>query len=356
MFAFKPIQTLEIFIAIKDGNLLLLNKDLRVINLQHIEYCFNAGQSDKLCYNQLYNDKLKRIVQFKSRYIPVRYLNNVCRFNGQIFVVVLDLIFVLKESNLELLCEIPRFGIFKQERHCDQNQTWLFTYNRKLYVHNNSAELFELKQNKLRRVKRNQEGFIYFQFCDKLFCLQNNIQIFKVVNNTDFQLQFMKQIDYSQVNFNCNGVVVLEVIEDQNQFKENIFHVLNLLDEKIVTVTSALNFYYYTENNISFGETGYVLESEFLLGQFGPDFKERVEAYQRNYKTAEEYCQFKSFVFNSKLERLLRFEEIGQRIQQIDQRIKQDIKRIQNDIEEMTMKYNLITTRFVELANEFEQQ
>ncbi|CAL6045821.1 Hypothetical_protein [Hexamita inflata] len=143
-------------------------------------------------------------------------------------------------------------------------------------------------------------------------------------------------------------------MNDHKAVDQFTIYVLNLLDEKIVTLLPNTDFC-FIEKQISLGINGYVLESEYLLGQFGFDFKNRVEAYQRQQENLNE-CQFKNFVFNSKLEHLMRFEQTSDTIQQTANQIKTNSKRVQKLIEGLILNQNLMASRFEELVNEIEQQ
>ncbi|CAL6077795.1 Hypothetical_protein [Hexamita inflata] len=327
------------------------------MNLQRIDYYFNVDQVDKLCYNIRYATNFKRTVDYSYLFIPEGYMNNICRFNNQIYIVLFDFIFTLSEMNLQFLCEIPGYATFAQEWHHACNQTWLFQFNSKLYVYNNSLELFELDGNTLTCVKREFGGYVFFSFYDKLFCLKNNTQLFRVIQSTDFQLEFIMRTEYVRVMFNSSGVVVLqanEAIIDHKAVDQFTIYVLNLLDDKIVTLLPNTDFC-FIEKQISLGLNGYVLESEYLLGQFGFDFNNRVGAYQRQQLSQNE-CQFKNFVFNSKLEHLMRFEETNVAIQQIANQIKTDSERVRKLIEGSIQQQNLMASKFEELVNEIEWQ
>ncbi|CAL5983723.1 Hypothetical_protein [Hexamita inflata] len=149
MFAFKPIPDMDIYVALISGNIVWLNNELRVINYKPVQYSFCVGQDELYIYS-VSHKFYKRYVSPMSYYVPIGYLNTICRFQGQIYLAVLDFIFILTQTGLELVYQIPDYGLLHRNSSCLYTQTQIFSFNHKLYVCNNSTTLFELKNKSFR--------------------------------------------------------------------------------------------------------------------------------------------------------------------------------------------------------------
>ncbi|CAL5985137.1 Hypothetical_protein [Hexamita inflata] len=358
MFMFKPIPTLDVFVAFKDGKIILMNKDLRVMNCQCIDYNINASQKLEFCQYVHFNNYFKefcfdasyaknffKLDVFLTHISPTGYLNNFCMFNGQIYLVIFDYIFVLNQQNLDLICIIPYFRLNSSLKN---NQSQLFSFNNKLYVHTAASKLYLLNNNQLKPMKPRHYNTTYFQFCDKLFCLNMN-QLFKVVDE-DFDLIFIQQLHYSEILFNINGIIILNCTELFQGNKQ--IYVISLLDECI---------YQFKVEDVKF---------DFFLGQRGVQVTFNKEEMNKIQKRSLDYIieyennteqlntrQFSSMLFNSKLELLVdRFNLINRKLVENQRKSAFEQNNIQSGITKVNEQLNLMVAKFVEYTLMQEQQ
>ncbi|CAL6016471.1 Hypothetical_protein [Hexamita inflata] len=344
MFAFKPIPDMDIYVALISGNMVWLNNELRVINYKPLQYSFCVGQDELFIYS-VSHKFYKRYVSPMSYYVPIGYLNTICRFQGQIYLVVLDFIFIITQTGLELVCQIPDYGILHKNSSCLYTQTQIFSFNHKLYVYNNSTTLFELRNKSLKRVSKVYNA-IYLQFCEKLFLL-NVDKLYKI--NSDFSLQFFVQIEFSRVLFSSSAVIVLATCD--HELNEHIVYVLNLLDEKILTFPRSNEF---NKINAELNWSGYCIRSQFVE-QLGVDFWERAEERERAYYGNQ--LKYTKFVFECKLECLNqnRQEKIANQFEIIKQTMQTQMEKINCGIEFLLNKQKQTISRFQQLIDEGEQ-
>ncbi|CAL5999348.1 Hypothetical_protein [Hexamita inflata] len=252
MFLFKPISSLDIFLAIKDGYFIVFNRKMRLIYFQKINYCFSAGQVEILHF--VHYRKFHRVYSSIYYQIPTGYLNTVCKFERNVYIVVFDIIFVLRNSGLQFICYIPEFCHDRWDINSKHNHLQLFSFCDKLFVHNSNNKLFELKNNKLTYNNNKHFNIHYFQFCDKLFCLKYNY-IYKV-QNLKFKLQYIHEIFFVEIIFNGSGIIVFESYHD----KDTII-VLNMLDEHVYRFPAP---YLDLKNEVVLGKNGFVIKNKKL--------------------------------------------------------------------------------------------
>ncbi|CAL6015412.1 Hypothetical_protein [Hexamita inflata] len=293
-------------LSIANGYISLLNQELMLMNSKQLQYKFTKGQIE----NFLYYISLKRfkfVAQNSALKIPQNCTLNIIQHNGNYYILIFDFIFILSSNlDLQLISQIPDFAYFRNFGTNLNQSAQLFTLNSKLYVHNCSSKLFEVKNNnKLKCVNRKLLNYFHAQFCDKVFALTFN-QIFQV-NNINSYVK-IKDIQSSALLF-CSGPIIILVTVNDWQNHE-VFYILNMLDSRVeIKQRKSLELITNKQMNyemLKLGENGFKLKDYILDEIFpGPDFKTRVSEYEKAYKQKIPKCETKQiskFIFDSKME------------------------------------------------------
>ncbi|CAL5973189.1 Hypothetical_protein [Hexamita inflata] len=305
MFSFKPIASLNMHLSLSNGFISLINQEKIIMNSKQLQYKFTQGQVE----NFLYYISLKRIFKFvasnSAQKIPQNYTLNIVYHKGNYYFLMFDFLFILHNLDLQLITQLPDYAYFRNLGNNLNQSAQLFTLNNKLYVHNCSNKLFEVKNNnKLKCVNRKHQNYFYAQFCDKVFALTFN-QIFQIKN--DLELVSLKQIQSSILLF-CSGPILILVTVNDWQSHE-LFYILNMMDSQ-VEIKQSKSFQFIVNKQMNYdllelGENGFKFKDEILDTIFGPEFKTRVSEYEKAYYLKQPKCETKQiskFIFDSKME------------------------------------------------------
>ncbi|CAL6075840.1 Hypothetical_protein [Hexamita inflata] len=293
MFVFKPINELDLYFSTVNGQTEIINKQQQVIKQIKTEFSFNPGEGQQFVY--LINQKtLKSEIHFTKYNTPGEQFSNVHFCYGKTYFNVLDTIFAVKSDlNIEIVNQLPKYGQhyrgFQKLNHQGGN---MFTMNDKLYVHNNSKKLYQLKANhKLKCVSSNHKNTFYYQFCDKVYALTIH-DVYLVKDN--LSLVHIKKMYNIKVIMALNGVLVLKFDYIQLQ---DFYYVLNMLTADIVQISkSKYNFEtQQLRSMLCLGPLGMQLNNIIFKQIFGYD-SIRLETYYKNYTSQHYICQRHDFL------------------------------------------------------------
>ncbi|CAL6084828.1 Hypothetical_protein [Hexamita inflata] len=324
MFLHKPNNQLDLYIGINNGQLVLLNSQMKCINSNTISHQFKPGQIENFC-QQVNFIFLKGTVNEITSKIPIGYQNNMCYYNGQVYVQVLDQIFVVYDLDVKLVGQIPDYGFETSVYYGIPFPSQIFTINDKLYVHNAAGKLYQVNTQRkkfqiVRGANKNIYNMQFFQFCDTVIAL-NYSYIYQVLNSSE--LFFLYNVQYSKVLFNSGGVLLL--IHDAESY------IFNMLDLVLIPLSPEQQELFSNIEQILVPDIiGFKIKDQILQQIISDDFPKRVQ--QRQQQFYQQMCQttFNKLVFGSDLKPVLKtkFEHIKNEFTSTQNKITNQFERI----------------------------
>ncbi|CAL5973145.1 Hypothetical_protein [Hexamita inflata] len=317
MFAFRPFPSIDMYISIAYGQIVLLNSQLMSMNAQSLKYYFQPGQTEQFCYYVSFK-KCKRFVQETSLKLQPGWTQSACIYNNQQYIVVFDNIFILSSLDLQLVAKIPDFGLFNYNYQSNLNlSAQIFTLNDKLYVHNNSSKLFQINKNyKLKCVNKKHGNYFYAQFCDHVFVFQfNKVQKLKCI----FELELVQDIRSSRLLF-CSGAIAILVVICEWERKYESLYIVNMLDgcvkywldtdhQFIQMDADQVHNEQINKDALELDQTGFKIKDQIIDQILGNDFRKRVSEFRKTYECKQKIVvntnQMHEFVFKAELELIL---------------------------------------------------
>ncbi|CAL5999182.1 Hypothetical_protein [Hexamita inflata] len=356
MFIFKPINLLDLYFCINNGNIEIISKDMCCLHRQQIKFNFQPLQEESYAYNTYQKSLCKGSISEMTHQIPSAHLTNVFYLGSKIFFSALDYIFVINEDlSVDFVQYINEFGrYFRRSISQFFNGGQMFTMNNKLYVHNQSHKLFELKKNnKLKCISKKHNSIFYCQFCDKVYAV-NNSDIFIV--NQKLQKVNIKQLFDIKILFASGGTLV---ISSDNKY----LYVLNMLDTKLVSVKqeeinlSQIMIPYQLE----LGPTGLQLKDEILVKLFGIDFPYRLTTHYNNYHNdnlSQIQHKFMKSLFNSKIDLITKnqWSKTNQQFTNVQSKILDQLTQISQAINSLVLCCNLMSSKYTISFDESQYQ
>ncbi|CAL5990261.1 Conserved_hypothetical protein [Hexamita inflata] len=343
LFLFKPIMNLNIYIAISDGHLLILNKQLICINSKPLQYYFSANQYDQFCHYVKLEKKTLQIQEITLSVLP-GHLNTPFIFNNKVVFSIFDFVFELNGLDLKFMCQIPNYRLknSKSVLFFDMKCN-LFVLNDKLLAHNSNSNLYQIKSNKFTRIK-NLVNTFYFQFCDLVYSLDLN-----TLNYVNDKMQFEKIIDVcrTDVLFNSGGTLI---INSAGQIL-----VLNMMDKKVVQMDTNTD---EIQQMIVTGKAGYQLRGDVLDTLFGPEFQHKMENYYENQMKKRYLCSSQTFQFimESKCNQIYDFERAVYKLNTIKSEFERKEKEINHQMPNQFKQLDIITSSYLVMFTTEEQQ
>ncbi|CAL6029793.1 Hypothetical_protein [Hexamita inflata] len=288
MFFFKP-SSMDLFFSMNSGQIQFTNTSYSNIYSKQSKYQFQPGQKEKFCATLTSKSLVSSIVNETEFQIPPSYFSNVFICKQKVFFNVLDFVFVLKDNfEIQMVSQVPNFGKYvnvsiDEYKKLDLTGGHMFTLNDKLYIHNNSNKLFQVRGKSLRCVNRKHFNTHYYQFCDKVYAV-GQFNIFKVESN--LKLVEIENVAYPRIIFAQGGVLVLIHYYDYSNAVQKYF-VLNMLDGVITTIKQDEVNLQNIQNVIELGPTGWQLKNQILARLCGADFQQRMVDYFNNYQKVQ---------------------------------------------------------------------
>ncbi|CAL5978630.1 Conserved_hypothetical protein [Hexamita inflata] len=343
LFLFKPVLNLNIYIAISDGHILILNKKLICINSQPLQYYFSANQYDQFCHYVKLEKKTLQIQEITLSVLP-GHLNTPFLFNNKVVLSIFDFVFELNGLDLKFMYQIPNYRLknAKSVLFFDMKCN-LFVLNDKLFAHNSNTNLYQIKSNKFTRIKKLVNTF-YFQFCDLVYSLDLN-----TLNYVNNKMQFEKIIDVfrTEVLFNSGGTLIINTAGQ-------IF-ALNMIDKIIVKMNANTD---EIQQMIVTGKAGFQLHGDVLDTLFGPEFQNSMENYYENYMKKRYKClsQTFQFVMESKCNQIYDFERTFNILNTIKSEFKIKSQKINHEMHNLFKQLDIITSSYLVMFTTQESQ
>ncbi|CAL6035301.1 Hypothetical_protein [Hexamita inflata] len=361
MFPFKPFPSIDMYISVAYGQIVLMNSSLMSMNAQSLKYYFQPGQTEQFCYYVIFK-KCKRFVQETSLTLQPGWTQNTCTYNNQQYVVIFDFIFILSNLDLQLVAKIPDYGLFNYNYQSNLNlSAQMFTLNGKLYVHNNSSKLFKINEkNKLKCVNKKLENYFYAQFCDKVYAISFN-KIQKL--NQDFKLELIEEIQSSRLIFCSNAVLILLNKDWQIERKCNLMYIVNMLDGRVIPwldvdhqfINMDISNQIVSEPQINqdaleLDQTGFKIKDKLIDQILGIEFRKRVSDYRSTYE-----CKQKTFVNANKMYEFVFKAELELILEPQFKRTISAFRVLSETIQNKLQETNTTVSRLVEIQNQMVQ-
>ncbi|CAL6044451.1 Hypothetical_protein [Hexamita inflata] len=280
MFVFKLIQGINMYFSIVNGQIELIDNKQQIISKLKTKYSFNPGEEQPFALSVHQKNVFKSEISETYYQIPEEQFTNMHYCHGKTYFTVLDMIFVVtNDLNIEIVNQLPNYGqyygLFQKLSHQGGN---MFTINKKLYVHNNSTRLYQIKaNNKLKCISRKHKNTFYYQFCDKVYAITMH-DVYMVKNN--LKLIRIKEMYNIKIVMALNGVVIMKSHYNEAQ---DFYCVLNMLTAEIVQINKHdQNFEDQVRNVLTFGPLGMQLNNRIYNLVFGHD-SQQLETYYINY-------------------------------------------------------------------------
>ncbi|CAL6039943.1 Conserved_hypothetical protein [Hexamita inflata] len=287
MLFFKPCS-FNLFITVNSGQIQIIDSNFSNISSKQSQFLFQPGQIERFCTFLIKKNRLTSKINETSFQIPPFYQSQVFICNSKVYFNVFDFIFILTDNlELELINQVPDFGYHLQLngklRNSEQQYKFdyiggqMFSMDNKLYMHNNSSQLFQIKGKQLKCENRKHFSTYYFQFCNKVYAIGKDM-IFTVENN--LKLKELEYLQFQEIIFAQGATIVLS---DKLYYKQYYF--LNMLDGMIKGIKFDLIDLRDIQKVIELGPTGWQLKNEILVKLWGVDFPRRMTDYFNNYQS-----------------------------------------------------------------------
>ncbi|CAL6038036.1 Hypothetical_protein [Hexamita inflata] len=232
MFVFKLIQGIDLYFSIVNGQIQLIDNKQQIISHLKTKYSFNPREEQPFALSVHQKSICKSEISEVNYQIPEEQFTNVHFCYGKTYFTVLDMIFVVTDNlNIKIVNQLPNYGqyygLFQKLSHQGGN---MFTINNKLYIHNNSTRLYQLKaNNKLKCICRKHKNAFYYQFCDKVYAItmhdvyvvKNNLKLIRkacAISKQQWRQMVFQQS--SHITMKHKAFTMYQICQQQKQYKQ----------------------------------------------------------------------------------------------------------------------------------------
>ncbi|CAL6014634.1 Hypothetical_protein [Hexamita inflata] len=311
-FLFKPSSNLNALVCIENGHLIVLNAQKTIMFQKKIKYSWAQGQVESFVYSVYQKRIWQGAVSETTFQVPPGHLIQTIICYNRLFFVILDLVFeVTEDLNVKLILQLPKFAKYHPGMQKMENQGGqMFSIDGKLYVHNCSTKLLEIKpDHNVKQIDKCKFNTSYYQFCDKVYAVNN--QGIHIVQK-DLSLVMIHEAYYPKIIFASSGTMVVLKYQNYNYCSEKtqIYYVISMIDSRVVTADYQNILFISIESMTEMGPIGLQLKQEILTNLFGTDASQRNVDYYNNYVRAQGLSasyssNFYKLLFSSKLQNLI---------------------------------------------------
>ncbi|CAL6107104.1 Hypothetical_protein [Hexamita inflata] len=347
MFVFKPVHYLDLYIGVLNSHLYVFNKQLVCLKVCRINYNFEQWLQDEFYSSIFFSNLYKPNVHNRKVTLNDTFQTNVIAFQGKHYFTVFDFLFCYDGFTVSHVAQIPRYQYFfrcrksqipkhigEPRKHLDIMDFpsgTMFTINNKLYVHNHSKQLYELRRNKFKCVNRDHMFKSYYQFCDKVYCVDFN-HLYVVQNN--LKLKVLSEFSEPRILVNHCGILII-TCHLNYQFRVE-YLALNMLDG-VVTQISDMTTYFeknmFLTDNLELGNAGLQLSEEMTAEVYGPKYSSRVQQYNCDYQSKTGQYQVKNILDVANIDSQQQFSRIIDRFQSLQHRILNQCDALNNNVQ-----------------------
>ncbi|CAL6052207.1 Hypothetical_protein [Hexamita inflata] len=347
MFVCKPVHYIDLYLGVLNSYLYVFNEQKVCLNIQQLIYNFELGLTEKFfSYTHSIINLYRPELHTRSVTLNDTYQTNVVHFKGKFYFTVFNFVFCYENLTVKQVAIIPKYQNYfrckkKQvPRHSGEPRKHLnimkfpsgtmFTMNNKLYVHNHSNELYELIGNTFKCVDNDHVFKSYYQFCDKVYCVDFN-HLYAVQQN--LKLKVLAEFTEPKILVNHNGVLIIACrLNDQPEME---YLALNMLDEVAAQIPNLAGYFQNNQqlNDFELGIAGLQLSEEITNEVFGPKYSSRVQQYNWDYQSKTGQYQIKNILDVANIESQQQFSRINDRFQSLQHRILNQCDALNNNVQ-----------------------
>ncbi|CAL6051617.1 Hypothetical_protein [Hexamita inflata] len=347
MFVFKPVHYLDLYIGVLNSHLYVFNKERMCLKVCTINYNFELLLNDRFYSNTAFNNLYKPNVHNRKVTLNDTFQTNVIAFQGKHYFTVFDFVFCYDGFTVSHVAQIPRYQYFfrcrksqipkhigEPRKHLDIMNFpsgTMFTINNKLYVHNHSKQLYELRGNKFKCVNRDHVFKSYYQFCDKVYCIDFN-HLYAVQQN--LKLKVLSEFTEPRILVNHCGILII-ACHLNNQFGVE-YLALSMLDGVVTQIPDMATYFennVHLSGNLVLGSVGLQLSEEITTEVFGPKYSSRVQQYNWDYQSKTGQYQIKNIIKTVNMVSQQQFGIINDRFQSLQHHILNQCDTLNNNMQ-----------------------
>ncbi|CAL6016894.1 Conserved_hypothetical protein [Hexamita inflata] len=327
----------NIYLAIEDNNMYIIDEQRRIYGQYQVDYDMYAG-----------------IVQNYQRGPSHTFQQNATICNGEIYVRQFDQVYKVHNKQLLFITKIP----------CDSLcECVLYSKNNQLHAINGQGTQFQLRNQHLPNdikkffpIKDSLPNW-HYQFCDKLLLYEQE-QKLQVLGHDNY----LKIREHLKIIVNQGGVVILKQTNMQNQTQIFMINLISGQIENIKNYTLKDDQLWF--DSIDLGGSGLQINDELINKTFNkPGDKPVSEQANEMYKSYLTDLEQNSQNWNEQIKYLLpfnvmlnffenykseKFEKINKSFSKTKEQIITRQKQVQEKIAEIANKYNRVIVSFAE--------
>ncbi|CAL6001711.1 Conserved_hypothetical protein [Hexamita inflata] len=254
MFVCRPVHYIDLYLGVLNSHLYVFNRQKVCLSVQQLTQNFELGLTEKFCsYTHSILNLYRPELHTRSVTLNDTFQTNVVHFKGKCYFTVFDQVYFYDNLTVKQIAIIPKYQNYfrckkaQVPRHGGEPRKHLnimkfpsgtmFTMNNRLYVHNHSNELYELSGNTLKCVDKDHVFKSYYQFCDKVYCVDFN-HVYAVQN---LKLKVLAEFTEPKILVNHNGVLIIACRLNDQLATEYL--ALNMLDEIVTQIPNLAEFF-----------------------------------------------------------------------------------------------------------------
>ncbi|CAL6083040.1 Conserved_hypothetical protein [Hexamita inflata] len=268
----------QIYLTLYNNAIYVIDQQIQVLQQYYIDFQFYIGLTRK---HQFYSTTIQFGFQYQTIYN-----------NGQIYLIYFDQLYVLSNSNLIKVANVPDFNT---ELECSSSYGNIFSLNGTIYVQNNIKQIFVLIQNSFKFVKEVPENFIqFYQYLDAVYAVGLE-RVWAVRNNFTLEVIWDNGGDSgsctNKVAFCGSGCLIVTT-----NCEERVF-ALNMITGEFTVFTNNIKFNQQfnvenIQNIIELGYFGIQIQQNIQDELFGKQFDNNMQRYNNQYWQIQRNQQF----------------------------------------------------------------
>ncbi|CAL6025144.1 Hypothetical_protein [Hexamita inflata] len=223
-------------IKITRTEVLLVTEDDVILHSQPVPFNFQGSYFNSFCYKINDSHFMQAKVVEKQLTVQLEFNQPIVCY-GQTFLSIFDFVFTIQDYKLKYFTQLPRYAYnVKWEAKYQSSGAQMFSMNNKLYCHNKSSKLFEIKPNgRIKCVNRKHYNISYYQYGNYVYAT-DELKIYQVKSNLKLQQIFDLGYGYAQRVY--PGILIF-----YSSLHQRSHVILNMQNQQIVIIkTNECNF------------------------------------------------------------------------------------------------------------------
>ncbi|CAL5978898.1 Hypothetical_protein [Hexamita inflata] len=197
LFDLKPVSYLDLQLQITRSRVQLVFEDT-VLHSQHVPFNFQGSYFNTFCH-KINDSRFMQAKVVEKQLIFQKYeFNQPIICFGHTFLTIFDFVFTISDYKLKYFAQLPKYAYNVKQEAKYQSGGQMFSMNNKLYCHNKSSKLFEIKPNgRIKCVNRKHYKISYYQYGNYVYAT-DELKIYQVKSNLKLQQIFVLGHGYVQ--------------------------------------------------------------------------------------------------------------------------------------------------------------